>query len=104
MQIHSVSAVAVADCSRMRGAPDVLPTIHELSMLASELQLMLHFVWHPRTAAPARLADALSKHQHTSDWALFTHVYAETGLRSLHTDARTQVLDCVASEAYFAEL
>ena len=111
VQIHSDSAAAVADCSRMRGAPDVFPAIRALfSCSPRELQLTLHFVWHPRTAAAARLADALSKHQDSSDWALSRTFAQQQIFGRLHIDARTQVLDCMASalahqsEVYFAEL
>ena len=37
VQIHSDSADAVVDCSRMRGAPDVFSAIRALFVLATEL-------------------------------------------------------------------
>ena len=109
VQFHTDSLNAAQDCTRMKGAPGVFPAVRRLHLLTLQLQVKLQFVWHPRTAPAARLADELSKLTDAGDWALARTAAQQQIFNKVGIDTQTQVLDCMASaqarqcDMYFCE-
>ena len=106
LQIWGDSQAAIADCAAMRGDADTFPAVKALHTLAWQRGVRLAFVWHRRSTAWARQADALSKRSDDSDWGLSRSIVESTVFQRVGRPD----LDVLANDAmsmcklYFAEV
>lgn len=107
VQIWTDSQAAFADCTRMRGTPEVFQAVATLHLLAWQDGVMLEFVWVPRSHQFLQYADHLSKLQDPTDWC-FSRTFAHTLI--FEPLSTTPDIDCLASHSahvcntYFSEL
>jgi hypothetical protein len=94
VQIWTDSLDAQTACVNMRGANPVFAAVKQLYLLAWDNDIMLEFVWVPRSHELLRYADFMSKLPDPTDWC-FSRTFATHLV--FHTIERTPDIDCLAS-------